>query len=268
MTSAHDANRFDLGRIQSETPVAEVRYFDRIDSTNNAALAMCQDIRSANSGFPSLIIAGTQTRGRGRGQNVWWSAGGALTFSLIVEPRVWNLAENRWPLLSLTAGLAVRHAISRTLPDHEVKLKWPNDVLLNGRKVAGILVEVGPLPRRLLVIGIGINVNNSFNAAPRELRTLATSLIDVAGMTHELTDILIRTINELDIQLGRLGRGDADLPADWQRCCALKGNSVTIEVGTTRTKGLCQGIDGDGALILLTEKGLARFYAGVVSHFE
>jgi BirA family biotin operon repressor/biotin-[acetyl-CoA-carboxylase] ligase len=251
---------FDIDRIITETFVREVRYFDTIRSTNDVALESCGDQELAT---PWLVVAAEQTAGRGRGSNRWWSARGSLTFSVVIAPAALGLHERDWPTMSLTTGLAVCLAIGRLATDQQTALKWPNDVYLQNKKVSGVLLEVGPRTAGRLVLGVGINVNNSFDGAPEEL-SAATSLIDVTGVEIQLTRVLIDVLCELEDQLTRLARHDPELAVDWQNACMLRGRSIEVEAGSTRESGRCQGIDKDGALLLSTDRGIRRLFSGTV----
>ena len=173
----------DLRRLRTETFLREVEHHAEIGSTNDRALALCGE---TNLPVPYLILTEQQTAGRGRGANRWWSNDGALLFSVIINATDYALPESRWPQISLTAGVAVCEVLdaltnttnSQVARAHTVGLKWPNDVWLNNRKACGILVEVPPTRCGRLVIGVGLNVNNSFDSAPAELQLNATSLSD------------------------------------------------------------------------------------------
>ena len=117
----------------------------------------------------------------------------------------------------------------------------------------------------LIVIGIGINVNNSFTDAPAELRSIATSLIDVATRSFELTDVLISQLRQIEYRIGTVIAGSEDLAEAWRTRCMLEGRTLSIDVGSKRVTGICHGIDDDGALIIQTEGGIERSFAGVVS---
>ena len=253
---------FDLQRIVDETFVRHVNYHESVESTNTKALDLCR--RQTSLEGPLLILASEQTLGRGRGSNQWWSSDGALTFSLVINPQQLQLSEDRWPRASLTAGLSVCTALREILPQEVLTLKWPNDVHLNRRKVCGVLVEVGPRTSSL-VLGIGVNVNNSFEDAPPELSSIGVSMSDVSNRNFDLSEVLIRVLKQLDLQLSRLVDDDPVLPADWGACCALRGLTVQVDNATDSTTGVCQGIDGEGALVLLTEGGMVRLFGGVVA---
>ena len=154
----------NLACLQAETFLRGVEHYAKIASTNDRALELCADIELL---VPFLVIADHQTSGRGRGANRWWSSDGAILFSVIVDAAEYGLPESRWPQISLTVGAAVCQTLRALLgSETAVGLKWPNDVWLNGRKAAGILVEVPAVRRGRLVIGVGLNVNNSFESAP------------------------------------------------------------------------------------------------------
>jgi BirA family biotin operon repressor/biotin-[acetyl-CoA-carboxylase] ligase len=256
---------FDLHRLEAGTFVGRVEFHEELASTNTRALELAAAEKSAAT---LLVLAERQTAGRGRGSNRWWAGDGALTFSLLLETAAAQIGVERWPLVSLTVGLAVCEAISELLPEHQVGLKWPNDVFLNRRKVCGILVEVPPDGSGRLVIGVGINVNNSFADAPPELRGIATSLLDTANLNHDMTDFLVHVLRHLGRRLQTFGDQPGSLADEWRQYCILHGCNVHLETGGARTVGLCRGIDDFGALLLQTEQGLQRFFGGVVAYYE
>src|SRR5262249_19102984 len=144
-----------------------------------------------------------------------------------------------------TAGVALCDVLHELLPQAQASLKWPNDVLLHGKKVSGILVEVPPavppIPRRL-ILGMGINVNNSLSTAPGELQASGTSLCDIAGETFNLTDVLIEWLRRFASRLHALATSDSALPERWQSLCALSGKTVELFCGNRTVHGLCRGI--------------------------
>src|SRR5690349_2367368 len=120
--------------VRAETFVRHIEQHEEIGSTNDRAMELAVE---RDLPVPALVIAERQIAGRGRGGNVWRSGAGALTFSLVIE-RPAGLPRERMALLSLAAGLAAREAVVGAAPGHDVKVKWPNDVYLDGRKVCGI----------------------------------------------------------------------------------------------------------------------------------
>ena len=251
--------------------IRAVEWHDVIASTNDRGLELA---RTADVVTPMLILAGEQTAGRGRGLNRWWSDRGALTFSLVFDPLrdltnrgAEGLNVERWPRVALTAGLALCDVLHATLPDSPRGLKWPNDVLLAGKKVAGILVEVPPAappaPRRL-VLGMGWNVNNSLLAAPAEVLAAGTSFRDETGIDYDISQLLVDWLECFARHLRALSAGDPLLPARWQALCSLTGKQIELLSGNRRVTGICGGIDGTGALLVETAAGPERLYAGVL----
>jgi BirA family biotin operon repressor/biotin-[acetyl-CoA-carboxylase] ligase len=260
---------FDLGRMSRESFIADVEFHTELDSTNDRAIALAaeQDIAT-----PLLVLTERQTAGRGRGQNHWWSAPGSLTFSLLFDTATIGVPMDRWPQVSLAAALAIRQTIADLLPGDDVRVKWPNDVFLRSRKVAGILVEIPPVRPQKLVLGVGINVNNSFTTAPAELREKATSLIDNQNLrchaTFDLTELLLRILQQVAAELTPLKASATGLATRWRPHCFLDGRTVHIASGATTHIGLCRSIDETGALHLETESGRHRLLSGVVSWWE
>ncbi len=246
-----------------------------ISSTNDRALELCGDELLP---IPYLIATDHQTSGRGRGSNRWWSNDGALMFSVIIDAFDYKLPESRWPQVSLTVGAAVCETLVRTFAEQlrstdaaaqpRIGLKWPNDVWINGRKACGILVEIPPSRSGRLVIGVGLNVNNSFASAPEEMRSIATSMFDEAERVFDRSAVLAMFLSQLDSDLRNLAADDGSLPARWRSHCVLTGREITLESGTQTTTGYCLGIAPDGALQLQLGWNVQRFYGGIVRKIE
>lgn len=252
-------------RLRTETFVRTVEHLAETESTNDIALARADSLAAEQ--LPALVLADRQTAGRGRGGNSWWSAEGSLTFSLLMEPSAFGLPRDRWPALSLTTGAAVATALSKFAGGADVRLKWPNDVFLDGRKVSGILIEAPPSAPGRLVIGIGINVRVPFHEAPPDIRTRAVSLHEAAAEIDR-DDVLIAVLQTLEDFLSQLAAGESRLSQTWRRLCLLTGQSVVIEdVGRT-ISGTCLGIDDDGALRIQTGVSIERLFSGIVTSWS
>lgn len=252
----------DVARVSGESQIQDVVWLDEVDSTNTFALQRAGDPQTA---MPFLIGTARQVAGRGRGGNRWWGADGALMFSIGVEMPSLGLTVSEWPRFSLITGLAIADALSRCVPTARAGVKWPNDVWLNGRKVCGILIEqVDRVPNRLIV-GIGINVNNSFANAPDEQQRIATSMTDNAGGAEfSLTDVLLTFLNCWNLLIQELADGTINLTERWSRACVLSGRPIVVTAGERELTGICAGIDDDGCLLVRTEWTLERCYAGTV----
>lgn len=249
-----------LNDLQADTFLRGAEHHVEISSTNDRALILCAD---AELPVPYLVLADRQVSGRGRGANRWWSSDGALLFSVIVDAAEFGLPESRWPQVSLTVGVTVCEVLGGVASE-TVGLKWPNDIWLNDRKVCGILVEVPPIQRGRLVIGIGLNVNNSLTSAPPELRDIATSMCDECSAHFDRIKLLRDVLRQLDVNLRRLAASDPALPDRWRSLCVLRDRSVSIDTGQRIVIGQCLGLADDGALRLQTPQGEQRFYGGIV----
>ncbi len=251
----------ELEWLHKSTFVRAVECHDQLASTNDRAMewAAAEDLP-----LPALIVARSQTAGRGRGGNHWWSREGSLTFSLVLEPQAWGTVGADWPKVSLTVGLAVCLALEPLARSCRPKLKWPNDVYLEDRKICGVLIEVPQRAAGRVVIGIGINVNNSFDAAPPPQRQTAVSLSQVTGQTHRLASILQAVLVHLDEQLSVLAACPSDLLERWAAYCMLRDRRIVWDRGVETHTGLCLGIDAQGALLLKTDDAIHAIHGGVV----
>ncbi len=256
------AELFDLDRIESVSFLKSIDAHQALDSTNSRALQLASDPQLV---APCLVLTAKQTAGRGRGANHWWSAPGALTFSVIIDA---DLPAKHQSQLSLTVGVAICEALRELMPQNHVGLKWPNDVYLDGRKVSGILVEIPPRRSSKVVVGVGLNVNNSLQSAPDELRKSATSLFDTVGTEFSLSDVLILLLDLLQQRLEWLLTRDSRLAPRWEEFSLLRGKTVYIETNTQEVAGVCQGIDEAGGLLLRTPSGIERVTSGIVRRFD
>lgn len=254
----------DPERILRETFVRDLEVHEELRSTNDHALQLAPRLAET----PHLVIARRQRQGRGRGANQWWSSEGALTFSLIVMLDRTLVPVSRWPEFSLAAGAGVCSALEGIVHAGDMRLKWPNDVYLNERKVCGVLVEVPPGESGRLVVGVGLNVNNSLAGGPPEIQGRATALADVHGSRLDLTDVLSAVLRGIEAEFAGIESADPARGSRWRRRCLLSGRIVTLHDGARDVTGTCQGIQDDGALLLHTEAGPQAFYGGVITEFS
>lgn len=251
----------DLESILGDTFLESVRHYDQTDSTNTRAIELLATENSIQS--PCLVYTESQAAGRGRGSNQWWSAAGSLTFSLIVDFRQIGFSAEQKPLLPLLTGMAIVRTGQSLLPDADFALKWPNDVFLSGRKLAGVLIEVPSQSSDHAVIGVGLNVNNSFSQAPDDLTSTGISLSDKSDMQHHRIDVIATLMREFESQINSFAAGQSFLD-DWPNYCLLSGKQVTLQTGSTQVTGFCHGIDSNGALTLETDNGRQSFFGGTV----
>jgi BirA family biotin operon repressor/biotin-[acetyl-CoA-carboxylase] ligase len=250
-----------LQQIAAQTFVREVDWLAEVDSTNTHALT-----RAAEPGLtlPRLIWAERQTAGRGRGGNAWWSEPGALTCSLLVDGPAIGLPQHRWPQVSMVTALAVAETLGRYLPAERIGLKWPNDVQVDRRKVAGILVEAAAAMPGRLVVGLGVNVTNSFRGAPSELRSLAVSLAEVLPSPPSPAEVLLDFLGSWQTLVNTLQDGGLNLSERWAAQCVLSHEAVVLTHGDEQVEGVCRGITSQGALLVEVLGRLERYWAGTV----
>jgi BirA family biotin operon repressor/biotin-[acetyl-CoA-carboxylase] ligase len=238
-------------------------FSDEIDSTNSEAERELERGRPA----PFAVLARRQTRGRGRFGRAWHSeANGNLYLSFAFRPR---LDPARMQAFTLWMGVNVCELIAnfcRLRPG----LKWPNDLLFDGRKAGGMLTEarVDADQIRDLVFGLGLNVNSPRAAWPRDLAASATSLAEQAGAPLDLNRFAAALIGRVLLAYGDFVEGHhlksfADL---WHRHDILRGRSVVLAQGGKKFTGTAAGIDDEGSLLLRADGGRTlRFHAGEVT---
>jgi BirA family biotin operon repressor/biotin-[acetyl-CoA-carboxylase] ligase len=265
----------DANVILAATFVRSVEIHETLSSTNERALQLAGELEI---NLPALVVARLQTAGKGRARNTWWAADGALTFSLLFDPSTSGFVPANWPQLSLTTAVAVCDALISCISERAgtstrseltptAQIKWPNDVLLSGRKVCGILIEspggAAPANHRL-IIGIGINVNNSWLDAPHDIAMSGTALCDCTGIKYNMHSMMVRVLNALAERMDQLRRHDVELIHTWQRLNFLAGRCIVVQTDSRHFEGTCDDIAEDGALLLDTPAGRQRLYSGSV----
>jgi len=230
-------------------PVTEMVYFPRTGSTNDEAAILL----AAGAPDFTLVVADEQTAGRGRMGRRWITApGAALAFTLVLRPWGHSAATNY-------AGLGALAVCSTLQKDYGLKaqIKWPNDVLLAGRKVAGVLVETQWTGDNLqaVLVGIGLNVGLQSVPDPADLAYPAACMEAFMPQPPEPEIILRQILNHLIDWRARLG--SPEFLAAWQEYLAWKGQWVSVlgENGSEIHKGVIQGLDADGALLLQDAAG-------------
>ncbi len=239
-----------------------VHHYFKIGSTMDEAN------RLALEGEPhgTLVIAEEQTAGRGRLGRAWHSERGAgLYFSLILRPALPAAAA---PLLTLATGIAVATGIAE-VTDLETDIRWPNDVLVLGKKCSGMLLEMTAEPERIrfVIVGIGVNVNQS--AMPKELQDEATSLRLGVGRAVSRLDLLAALLRSLERAYARLTEagGRAGLVNEFEgRSSFARGRRVSVEENGTRVTGSTAGLDDSGYLLLKRDDSgaLEPIYTGQI----
>lgn len=231
-------------------------YFDEVDSTNRVG----GDLARSGATEGTVILADSQTQGRGRNTHTWYSPAGVnLYFTVILFPKAGLLH-----YLPFVAGLSIAQAL-----DHlgiHCDLKWPNDILINGKKAGGVLIQTSIEENRLqfALLGIGINVNGT--SFPEELQSIAISLAQELGHEINREEFFADILFEFEQLYGRIAgmswRELTDLFS--RRSSMVLGCPVQIEQQGEIKTGVTAGLDSMGGLILQTPAGKEVFYAGEI----
>lgn len=239
----------------------DIRVFEQTTSTNDVIEKLARD--GVKEGV--VVFAESQTKGRGRLGRKWMSpTRKGLWFSVLLRP---NLRPQETTQLTVISATALRRAI-KTVAGLSVEIKWPNDLLLGGKKVAGILTEMSAEVDRVrhVILGIGVDVNQDANEFAGELRPLATSLKIAAGEEISRAELATEILRELDADYARVCAGKFPEVADeWEAACVTIGRNVTVHTGERKFSGRAESLDDDGALLVRTEHGhLERIIGGDV----
>ena len=248
---------FHLSRLRVAIKPFRLYWFPRLRSTNDHAAALR---KRGELYAPAIVLTGHQLAGRGRGIHGWWSCPGCLTVTFVF-PTDTSLAPHQLPLV---AGLAARNAAAELAGTDAVQLKWPNDLLYRGRKLAGLLCE---RVHKADLVGLGLNVNLGPREAPAALRDSITSLSQIAGRPLDITDALAVVARQMNALLLRPDEHPfGQLLKTYDAHHALVGRRVTVIDGVLgqAVSGRCEGLDGMGRLLLRDRRTLHRVIAGQV----
>ena len=237
-----------LSNLQTKRIGRKVVVFNSTSSTNDAARRYISD--KNNDGM--TIFAEEQTAGRGRAGNKWISKRSESILCSII------LTENNInaEMLSLTFAVATADAIGKN-----AKIKWPNDIMINGKKVAGILLEaVAERNINTYIVGIGINCHQNEDSFPQEFRTSATS-IDIENKTVcDRIRLAKRLLLSIDYWLNTAGKNNKKIIEYWQKLNTQLGHRITLSFNGKRFSGNCVGIDPVKGLILHLDRGGVRMF--------
>ena len=233
-----------------------MKYLSQTNSTNEDAWQYFRD----GSPEGTLVITDNQQRGKGRRQNKWVSTKGkSLTFSFILQP---ELPLEKLGLLPLLTGVSIVKAI-QSETSIQTGLKWPNDIMLNEKKMGGILIESKPSQNRLgVVVGVGLNINESITDFPESLSKQSSSLSMHTGEKYSRERILSAILNEFE----NLYQSQLDyiIPL-WQEYCTHRGTSVIFHSENHRHRGIFQGINSLGHAEIKMNGKTKSFSTGMVT---
>jgi BirA family biotin operon repressor/biotin-[acetyl-CoA-carboxylase] ligase len=236
---------------------SECLVFDEIDSTNREVM------RQVEAGVAEglVIIANRQTEGRGRLGRSWHTAErDSLALSILLRP---DIPPEKVPQLSLLAAVASYRALSEFAPS--IGIKWPNDIMHNGAKIAGILTEMRGEPGQVhaVVVGIGVNVRRPAKGWPEEITQRVSDLSTASGRDLSRLDTALAIIREMERGYREyLTDGFAPIREAWWRAHAASGHRVRAHGNDGYVEGIAEALDDDGALLLRVNGQLQRFIAG------
>ena len=239
----------------------DIRVFEETTSTNDVIEKLARD--GVKEGV--VVFAESQTKGRGRLGRKWMSpTHQGLWFSVLLRPK---LSPQETTQLTVASATALRRAIKK-VTGLAADIKWPNDLLIGGKKVVGILTEMSAEVDcvRHVILGIGVDVNQG--DFPPELHALATSLKIAAGGENICrAELATEILRELDADYARIGAGKfSQLADEWETACATIGKKVSVQMGSRQIRGCAEALDDDGALLVRTEHGhLERVIGGDVT---
>jgi BirA family biotin operon repressor/biotin-[acetyl-CoA-carboxylase] ligase len=244
-------NTHDVGQV--------VHWYEELGSTNDRA----KELADEGAEHGEVVVAEAQTAGRGRRGRAWSSpARKNLYFSVVLRP---DLPPSRAPELTLVASVAVCEALRQAGVD--ARIKWPNDLLVSGRKIAGILTELAADPDQVhwVVLGVGVNVNARAEDFPAEVRAEATSILLERGQAAPRALFAAACFTALEGWLDRHAEGG--FPAirkAWKGHSATLGREVAVRLDAREIVGVAEDLDESGALLVRTESGVERILSGEV----
>ncbi len=227
----------------------DIFYYDTIDSTNNKA----KDIASNGALEGCIVVAEQQSAGRGRKGRSWLSANGeGICISLILRPLIPPAEVSQ---ITLMTAVAISEALL-ALTDIDFKIKWPNDILVNGKKLAGILTEMTMEMDAIdyVVVGMGLNVNNPKESFSEEIKDIATSLTIETGSSFSRVKIIRAFLEQFEkLYFEVQDNGFTSIIERWKELSDIIGKNVTVDVTGKITKGIVKDIGKDGTLMLEDE---------------
>jgi len=249
--------------LKTENIGKRVYYFEELDSTQNFAQQIAADKKENGT----IVIAEKQTSGRGRLDRKWTSPKGGIWFSLIIHPKFDVSSSTLIPILS---AVALSKSIKKIL-GVETEVKWPNDIILNGKKVAGILVDASVQANNIeyLILGIGINFDIDTKKLEKRLSKTPNfyGVNSLRGNNNKTPPkiLLKEFLFQFEKNLSSLDKGEkAKIVKEWTKKAAGIGRKITINTSSGKISGISQGIDSDGALKIKTKKKIERILVGDV----
>jgi BirA family biotin operon repressor/biotin-[acetyl-CoA-carboxylase] ligase len=288
---------FSIERLQEELTTAWLGRAARVVEETGSTIDVAWSWLKEGGPDGGVVVAQRQTQGRGRLGRAWASPAGGLWMSVIARPEIESRHVGR---LGIIAGLAAAESVSQ-MAEIAVGLKWPNDLVAEGRKLGGVLVEARVAASRIrgAVVSVGLNVNLRTTDFPDEIRETATSVLAITGREFPLESVAAAVLNQLEpmwaeelgggpfdrLRLARRhaqgvaprrqcgppraqSRGGRSLAARWRARDVLLGRDVVAKMGGEALRGVADGIDDEGRLLLRIGSERRTVTAGEVSLVE
>ena len=237
----------------------QIEYYGRLESTNSEAWEIIDE--GAQSG--ALLITDNQYNGRGRFDQKWYaSPDKSLTFSIILFSDLDPVISGWIPILT---GIAIQKALVKF--DTSVKLKWPNDLLLNDKKIGGILCESKVKGNFLnqIVIGIGLNVNETKEDFNPTIQSIANSLHIASGKLYQRERVLAEIVNELEPWITGLPKNKEQIQFEWEAVCGHLKEEIQFHNGNEIVSGIFKSLGKSGAAVIEVEGKETQFHSGEIN---
>ena len=237
----------------------QIEYYGRLESTNSEAWEIIDE--GAQSG--ALLITDNQYNGRGRFDQKWYaSPDKSLTFSILLLSDLESAISGWIPILT---GIAIQKALVKF--DTSVKLKWPNDLLLNGKKIGGILCESKVKGNFLnqIVIGIGLNVNETKEDFNPTIQSIANSLHIASGKFYQRERVLAEIVNELEPWITGLPKNKEQIQFEWEAVCGHLKEEIQFHNGNEIVSGIFKSLGKSGSAVIEVEGKETQFHSGEIN---
>lgn len=257
MKTELDFSNFDQN-LKTKIIGRKVIHFKSIDSTNSYA----KKLVNKNIQDGTIVVSDVQTGGRGRKKRSWYSPNGGLWFSVIIYPKI---VLNQAMIITMQASVSIAEAI-KNMTSISTEIKWPNDIISNGKKICGILTELEAKNDcvKYSVIGIGINVNNQIND---ELKDIAISIKDIIGSDISITELLKEILCNLDYFYKEINEKNfEDIYKKWLQYSKIIGKNIEFSDDGKKNYGKVIKIDKNGSLIIKTKQGTICLSSGDVKY--
>ena len=242
----------------------DINYFLEIGSTN----AKAQELARDGSPHGTVVLSEVQKTGKGRLSRQWLSPKGGLWMSVVLRPKI---SPTHAPFVTLMTGCALATALNDQL-GVDARIKWPNDILIGGKKVCGILTEMDAEMQIInhIIIGMGMNVNNPLAKFPNGLRDTVTTLKEETGKKVDRPKLLLAILTSLNSNLKKMQipKGRKEVLNSWKDLSDTLGRKVRVEMVDGSVEGIAIDVDEEGALLVEKAKGVIRVLSGDCVHLK